>query len=339
MAKIVILFSSAGLGLAKDARVLQAALLDSNYKVELQAFVQTDIASDSYVKNLIIRFLFKFNVIYFWRKLLSALLPKPSTIFLHLENIHYKKLYINAIHILIPNQEWFRVSGISLLPHIHQVWCKTHLACSIFTELGVLTRYIGFSLGQEEPLYIQSTSAKPEFFSRIGRSAYRGAEKLVSIWSQHPEWPSLNLVIDASRRMFPSPDNVIYVDEFPSVDDYHAYANSFRFHLYATETEGFGHSIYESMRAGAIVLLTDAPPMNEIVTDEGAVLIPAIYSGNKGLSPRFSVTRRGLEYSVFRALELSESERNQITTHAKIVVSWMDDEFRVQLKQALMAIS
>jgi glycosyltransferase involved in cell wall biosynthesis len=338
MAKIVILYSSAGLGLAKDARVLQAALLDSNYKVELQAFSQTDIASDSYVKDLIIRSLFKFNVIYFWRKLLGVFFRKPRMIFLHLENIHYKKLYTNAIHVLIPNQEWFRVSGISLLPHIHQVWCKTHLAYSIFTELGVPTRYIGFSLGQEEPLYIQSTSAKPEFFSRIGRSAYRGAEKLVSVWSRHPEWPTLNLVIDASRRIFPCPANLIYVDEFLSVEDYHAYANSFLFHLYATETEGFGHSIYESMRAGAIVLLTDAPPMNEIVTDEGAVLIPAIYSGNKGLSPRFSVTQRGLEYSVFRALELSESERSQIAAHAKSFIGRMDDEFRIQLHQALMSI-
>lgn len=338
MAKIVILYSSAGLGLAKDARVLQAALLGSNYKVELQEFSQTDIASDSYVKNIIIRFLFKFNVIYFWRKLLGALLPKPTTIFLHLENIHYKKLYINATHILIPNQEWFRVSGISLLPHIHQVWCKTHLAYSIFNELGVPTRYIGFSLGQE-PLLDQSELSKFEFFSRIGRSAYRGAEKLVSIWSQHPEWPTLNLVIDASRRIYPCPANVIYVDEFLSVEDYHAYADRFVFHLYATETEGFGHSIYESMRAGAIVLLTNAPPMNEIVTDEGVVLIPAIYCGHKGLSPRFSVTQLGLEHSVSRALGLSEHERHHISAHAKTFVSRMDDEFRVQLNQALMTIS
>ena len=337
MAKIVILYSSAGLGLAKDARVLQQALFGLNYKVELKSFSQTDIASDSYLKNIIIRFLFKFNIMYFWRKLLSTFLRKPTTIFLHLENIHYKKLFRNAIHILIPNQEWFRVSGIALLPHMHQVWCKTHLAYSIFNELGVPTRYIGFSLGQE-PLIAPPDLSTPEFFSRIGCSAYRGAEKLISIWSQHPEWPTLNLVIDASRRVYPCPANVIYVDEFLSVEGYHDYANSFLFHVYATETEGFGHSIYESMRAGAVVLLTDAPPMNEIVTEEGVLLIPAIYGGHKGLSPRFSVTQHGLEYSVARALSLSEYERNQISAHAKMFVSRMDNEFHVQLNQALMTV-
>jgi glycosyltransferase involved in cell wall biosynthesis len=338
MAKIVILYSSAGLGLAKDAKVLQDALLALDHKVELKSFLQTDIASDSYIKNLVIRFLFKFNVLYFWRKLLGAVLFRPTTIYLHLENIHYKKLYRPAIHILIPNQEWFRVSGVSLLPHIHQVWCKTHLAYSIFNELGVSTRYIGFSLGKES-LSVCPELSKPEFFSRIGRSAYRGAEKLVSVWSLHPEWPRLNLVIDASRRVYPCPGNVIYVDEFLFEADYHAFANTFRFHLYATETEGFGHSIYESMRSGAIVLLTDAPPMNEVVTDKSVVLIPAIYCGHKGLSPRFSVTQHGLEHSVSYALNLTEDDRSEIAAHAKILISRMDDEFRLRLSQLLMIIS
>lgn len=337
MEKIVILYSSAGFGLAKDGRVLQEALLALNYNVELKSFSQTDIASDSYVKNAIIKFLFKFNAIYFWRKFLSVFFRKPTTIFLHLENIHYKKLFENAVHILIPNQEWFRVSGISLLPHIHQVWCKTHLACSIFNELGVPTRYIGFSLGKE--LFpINHESQVPEFFSRIGRSAYRGAECLINIWSQHPEWPNLNLVIDASRRIYPCPANVFYVDEFSSAADYQKYAKRFLFHVYATETEGFGHSIYESLRAGAIVLLTDAPPMNEIITAQSAILIPAIYAGHKGLSPRFSVTQQGLENSVCQALNLTGLERSEMTSQAKILVSRMDDDYCLNINQAFRTI-
>lgn len=334
MTKIVILYSSAGYGLEKDANILRASFVRANYDVELKSVSQTDIVADSYLEDLIVKVLFRFNVIYFWKKILGLIVKKSATIYLHLENIHYKELYRNARHVLIPNQEWFRISGISLLPCISQVWCKTHLAHSIFSELGVSAHYVGFSSGDIESNKC-SVPLKNEFFSRIGRSAYRGADILVSIWMLHPEWPTLNLVIDPSRRPVSCPPNVNYVNEFETVEDYHAYANQFAFHIYATETEGFGHSIYEGMRAGALILLTDAPPMNEIAGADNVILIPSVYCGHKGLSPRFAITRDGLENSVNKVLGLSESARTNISLSAKNLVKKMDEDFQKKLHETL----
>ena len=46
-------------------------------------------------------------------------------------------------------------------------------------------------------------------------------------------------------------------------------------HLCPSEREGFGHYIFGPMSSGAIVLTTNAPPMNEIVSPESGFLLEA----------------------------------------------------------------
>jgi len=173
------------------------------------------------------------------------------------------------------------------------------------------------------------------FISRIGNSGLRSIDELVNCWSKHPEWPELNIVVLASRRVFPCPENVIYIDDFDDVESYLDFSATFQFQICASQTEGFGHSIFEAIDNGAVLLVTDGPPMNEWFTGDNSILINARYVGQHRLSPRFGVTEDGLNNAVQRALELTEMEINFYRANAFDLLDKVRDKFIVDLRGSL----
>lgn len=302
--QVFILHAGAGFGLIKDATMLRDKLESFGVSVSIVHLDYTDKFSHVRLINFFYAVLYKFNLLYLYRFFLTRFLNANDAIYVHLENIVYTKLYCPGKHVLIPNQEWFRNDGISLISYMDAIWCKTRLAEHIFNQFSAKTSYLGFAT---EMNHIPKSSAPKRecFFSRIGRSDLRGIDTLVSAWAKHPEWPDLYLVVHPSRRPETKPLNVHYYDEFVAAEDYFQFASQFSFHIYATETEGFGHAIHESIAMGALLLLTNAPPMNEIFTSDDVIYIEAAYKGYKGLSPLFGVTVEGIEHAVQKALVIS----------------------------------
>jgi hypothetical protein len=331
-ADVKIIYPPAGFGLLKDAKILQKILVSLGYRVDLCESFSAE--ARSHTVSSFFQILEKFNLLRLWKKLQKKLCNKPTAIYIYLENLSYQKLFHNAVHVLIPNQEWFNLTSVALLPQIHEVWCKSLLAKNIFSELGVKALYLGFLSGNSNTQSLASFP-KVEFISRVGRSSFRGANILVPTWGAHPEWPCLNIVLHKSRRILPCPPNVKYIDEFVNPEDYQKFSSEFKFQIFATETEGFGHTIYEGVVSGATVLLTDAPPMNEVLDDHSVIFINAHYKTHKGLSPRFVVTKEGLEFSVKRALSLTDKECLLMAEHAKCVVSQMETAFITNLTRAM----
>jgi hypothetical protein len=334
---ITIIYPSAGFGLPQDAKILEKALLSLGYRVTLCEFESSEFQPQFGFGASMLHALRKFNCLYLWKKIQKKIYSKPSDIYIYLENVIYQKLFHNAIHILVPNQEWFRITGIELLPHVERVWCKSFLAKNIFSELGAKTFYTGF-VSNRVNTNTSLTFARKEFISRVGISALRGVNVLVGVWAEHPEWPCLNIVVHESRRIFPCPSNVKYVDEFATAEEYQQFSSEFQFQIFATETEGFGHAIYEGVSSGATVLLTDAAPMNEVLDNKSVIFIMAKYNGHKGLSPRFIVTKEGIELSVSRALLLTDAERTTMAANAMQVLTQMESMFISNLNNAMNTI-
>lgn len=332
--KLFVLYRPAGYGLVKDAELLQKSFSVLGFDAEICEISAANVKKSFPFQERILKFSEKFNLIFIWKKAQRLLCKRPTQIYFHLENIVYQKLFDNAIHILIPNQEWFRISGVALLPQIDRVLCKSFLAQQIFKELGSRTFYTGFISDIQQSKNISAPS-KNEFISRVGISALRGVEELVSAWGAHPEWPALNIVVHESREVHPCPANVRYVKEFSSADEYQKFSSEFKYQIFATETEGFGHAIYEGIASGAIVLLTNAPPMNEVVDENCVVFINAKYKGHKGLSPKFTVTREGLEVAVNKAMNLSNEERASMVLNSRKKLDAMQSTFLINIKQAL----
>lgn len=312
--KFEIYYSRSGFGLVKDAAILQRALLLLGHQAKVIECPLPSKGINERVANFFVRMIKLVGVLFFYRKIQRLIFGKPQSFSIHLEKVFYGKLFSHQKHILVPNQEWFSSNSFSLLDYIDVVWTKTYFAREIFLEFKKNTSYIGFCSVDEA--YESAEKSRDYFFSRIGKGRFRGAKKLVDVWRRHPEWPVLKLVIDPSCRPEECPQNVEYIDTFVRFEDYNRLAGSSLFHIYATEVEGFGHSINEAMAQGAVVLVTNAPPMNEIANSDCALLIDAEYIGQKLFSPRFAVKDSALEEVVARAMMLEDNDINQISRKA-----------------------
>ncbi|MFC3115012.1 glycosyltransferase [Cellvibrio fontiphilus] len=331
--KFEIYYSRAGFGLSKDAKILSEALTSLGHSPSVSELPKAGEGFGGKFNEKLQSVFVLLGVLFFYRRLQRLIFGKPTVVAVHLEKIFYWKLFLHRHQILIPNQEWFNPKQYSLLSFIDGVWAKTSFAATIFSEFKTNVEKIGFS-SSVEPTCIQK-KGRDYFFSRVGMSRFRGAEVLVSLWRRHPEWPVLKLVIDKSCRPLNPPINVEYLDIFLNYEDYVACSNTALFHIYATETEGFGHSIVEAMGSGAVVLVTDAPPMNEIANSTCALMIGASYVGQKWFSPRFSVDPAALEAAVNKALKMNSEEIQKIVDNAMLRPNSLKQDFYSSLATAI----
>ena len=308
IAKVNVIYTNDGHGLKKDAEILCATLRGFGCDVKLCVSAGVTARRRNIFQRFFRAILYKFNAIYFLKHFYVLLGVRQRQVIIHLENICLDALLAPGKHVLIPNQEWFQPSTSKLLTYIDVVWCKSILAQQVFAEYSVKTAVVGFTTQVLNNNVRRSNDKVDAFVSRIGNSALRGVDVLVEAWHRHPEWPVLNIVVPPARRILPCPPNVIYVDEFSHPEEYLSFSARFKFQIFATQSEGFGHSIFEAVDAGSVVLVTDGPPMNEWFSEANAIMIDARYKGQHRLSPTFGVTQRGLDGAVERALGLSETD-------------------------------
>lgn len=331
--KFTIYYSKTGFGLRKDALILCDAFKHFGHEADIVEMPASKVRFGG-ISGLFLKILKAFNVLFFYRSIQDILFRKKRSVGIHLESIFYEKLYRAEHHILIPNQEWFEVSHVALLPYLKAVWVKSIFAQEIFAQYKCPVKYIAFCSTVAE-FDVAGVKERNYFFARTGMSWYRGAHNLINVWARHPEWPPLKLVIHPSVRPAVKPDNVEFLDIFPRNEDFVRFASQSLFHIYATEAEGFGHSILEAMGYGAVVLVTDAPPMNEIANESCGLMLQAEYAGQKSIAPRFSVVPSALESVVEKALAMNDESIATLTRAAQQRVLYFKQEFYANLDAAI----
>ena len=167
----------------------------------------------------------------------------------------------------------------------------------------------------------------------------KGSQALVDLWLRKPHWPVLTMVQRATLAL-PArlPANLRLLDGYLDDDELRVLQNRHRFHLCPSETEGFGHHLVEGMSIGAIVLTTDAPPMNELVTAERGILVAPNRSGTQRLATTWFVDPDALEAAVERMLALGESEHTAIGAGARRWWEANDRAFRERLAAAIATV-
>lgn len=252
---------------------------------------------------------------------------------LSLERIYVPSLGCARRNLLMPNPEWFRAQWIPLLPRFERVLCKTRHAEAIFSGLGCATVYTGLTSSDRLDPQVPRTRT---FLHLAGRSFSKGTRVLLETWRRHPQWPCLTVVQSArnARPCAPAPNIVLHTGH---LDDaaLQVLQNAHRFHLCPSEAEGFGHSIAEAMSVGAVVLTTDAAPMNELVTLECGLLLEAGPGVPMGLALRHTITPCAIEAVVQRALQLDEAACARLGAAARQRFLERDAAFRTRLSAAL----
>lgn len=175
---------------------------------------------------------------------------------IHLEHIRPELMRLGKRQILIPNPEWFQNECKKYLSKIDIVLAKTHDAERIFKKIHKDTRYIGWT----SPDRMQRDIKREDMFLHVcGKSSMKGTDTIVHQWNS--QWPKL-IVIGNCKKIFQ--DNIWFANYLED-SELKILQNSCRYHICTSEYEGFGHYINEARSVGAIIISTNAAPMNEIV--------------------------------------------------------------------------
>lgn len=170
----------------------------------------------------------------------------------------------------IPNSEWFDPKAYDqFLPRFQKILCKTRDCERIWKEKLANDRperviYTGF---EARDLFDPSVPRENKFLHAAGESEFKNTEAVIKAWTLTnwccPKPPLTILTRQKKYRDLCEGVEGITCIERASEEELVQLFNSHRFHLMPSAYEGFGHSLNESLGVGALVLTTDAPPMNE----------------------------------------------------------------------------
>ena len=266
---------------------------------------------------------------------LRGLLPgKPkfdANIFL--ERVFPRWFGSASTNLLIPNQERFPKRHLKHLKHIDHILCKSRHAEDIFSALGYSTEYIGFTSSD-----LLDETIKPDyqsFFHLAGRSTLKGTETILKLWENHPEWPTLTVVQCKDNAPENVPENVKLITDYIPHEEIKTLLNSHGIHLCPSLSEGWGHYIVEAMSCRAVVVTTDAPPMNELITPARGIPVPYHHSEPRHLGTNFHVDPDKLEKNIQQLLLLPAEKKASIGNHARTWFKENDTAFRHKLTQTL----
>lgn len=317
-----------GVGLTRDLRLLEDALRACGHEVHVTAIGRGKLRK--WFRPPLVRA----------RTGLRRLLGRPPAydVNVMLEHVRAEDLGSARVNLFIPNPEWCQPGDVALLPRLDGVLAKTRHAQRLFEAEGAATAFIGFT---SEDRLDASVQREARFFHLAGRSSNKGTSALLDLWCRHPEWPRLTVVQSprTARPLDPPPANVEHRIDYVDDAALRHLQNACRFHVCCSETEGFGHYLVEAMSVGAVVLTTDAEPMNELVDAGRGVCIPAGRTGRQQLATTYYVDEAALEQAIERLLATDGATLDALGRAARRWYVENDAAFAGRLDAALSALA
>ncbi|MBS45405.1 MAG: hypothetical protein CMH83_19985 [Nocardioides sp.] len=309
---VAIIHSASGRGLARDAELLRQTVSELGHSVTVvttqpQKPLWRELSFKwhrALVKLPLGPLRLRIQHIQRAVRRLANPLPASTNLVIHLENVHPQYIIKNQINWLIPNQEWFRTTRLHYLSDINRVLCKTQTAIAAFAPHHPSVQYLGFSIPNaitaRDPVI--KSPEKSGFIHISGSSLSKGTAAVLQAWKNHPEWPILSVVANSELV----PDELSQnIKHYRNIDDAELEAlwKASRIAVIPSEVEGYGQVLVEAMKVGAVLITTDAPPMNELITSERGYLVPYRDSRPFRLGRRFYVTAEDVEAAIQQILD------------------------------------
>lgn len=221
------------------------------------------------------------------------------------------------------------------------ILCKTLQAYNILSSklINKNVYYTGFtSFDRYKP---SITKDFKKFIHIAGKSPYKGTKLLIDIWSMHPEWPELTVVMSPANPnydyVFKHTSNIPNIKKiFKDLEEKELteLGNSIGNHICSSQHEGFGHYIHEARSMANVVLYTDAPPLNEtFIPYYNGIPIEAKLNGYvNNICPVYNITKEGLETAITKILSMNEESLRIIGLNARN--AYLDD--KVNFKERLI---
>jgi len=329
MTRVQVIARDNGAGLSRDLVILARALSGAGFEVTVSA-----IGAGGLRRQMT---LLKRRVQSTWRRWRHGAAAGRFDVNLMDERGRPDYLPLARRNVLMPHPEWFDEADRPRLGSFDRIYTKTRHAVPIFEALGCRAEFVGFTSFDRRQIEVQR---EPTFFHLGGRSINKGSQPLLDLWLRRPQWPALTLVQRAKlQRPAQLPDNLRLIDDYLDDAELQRLQNRHQFHLCPSETEGFGHHLVEGMSVGAIVLTTDAPPMNEMVAADCGVLVASGHTGTQRLATTYFVDPISLEAGVERLLALGAGERRTRSEAARAWWEANDRAFQQRLADAVASLA
>ncbi|WP_099864575.1 glycosyltransferase [Pararhizobium haloflavum] len=252
---------------------------------------------------------------------------------IHIERAFPRWFSAAQEHILIPNQERFPKRHLGRLKRIDRVLAKTHHAETIFAGLGVETHYLGFtSEDRHDAAVAKDWDA---FFHLAGGSTVKGTEDILALWADHPDWPTLHLVQKAALAPREIPANVNLIARYQGDETLRVLQNRVGMHLCPSRSEGWGHHLVEAMSCGALVVTTDAPPMNEHIDGTNGCLVAPCRDAPRHLGTNYFVDKQALAETIRSLIALPKEEKQRYGEAARKTFLATDRAFHSRVRELL----
>ena len=271
----------------------------------------------------------------------SALSGRPRfDINFFLESVFPEHIPTARINCLFVNLEWFRDDNLPHLPRLDLALCKTPSGIGALGGLPVSPLYVGFT-SPDRRIAGHQRRGPLRCLHLSGQSALKGTEAVVDAWSRHPEWPEL-IVVRRDRRYggepappLPPLPNVTYETDFVPAEKLRLLQNDCEVHVIPSQAEGYGHVIGEAMGCGAVVVTTDATPMNELVTPDRGVLVRVARAEPMRRALRNYIDVSDLERQLTMVFAMDPGDRGVIGRRARGWFEAQDQRFDHALRSLL----
>jgi glycosyltransferase involved in cell wall biosynthesis len=270
----------------------------------------------------------------------------PFALNIHLQEIQLGYCWLARRNVLIPNQEWFNPLWIPHLSAMSEVWTKSHIAHRLFSQFDCPARFVSWTSSDCRVDGLASRKKSRVALHVAGASTCKGTDAVLDVWSRHPEWPILKVLrrthdyrgwpLNWRERALSS--NIELITDRIDESSLRRFQNDSMFYLCPSEAEGFGHIVLEGLSVGGIVITTDAPPMNELVTAESGILVSVERSEPMGMGERYLISQGDLESKICRALAMSEMEHKMCGNAARERFETIDRTFRMRIDECIGAV-
>lgn len=261
---------------------------------------------------------------------LPEILPNSHCIFLesifsHNMLAHYKS------SIFISNPECFVERDLEKAKKISWFWHTTRMSQNILQSKfpESMHTYIGFTspaINPSQPLDYNT------FIHFRGKSSHRHTQEILDAWQSHPDWPHLRVQLYgpdcplALNRWTHSGNISIYMGQMTR-EAYEKEVAVGGVHLCLSSQEGFGHYINEARSMGALVVTLDAPPMNELITSEYGILIPASSVEPMHMGFSYKASPSDICKGIEKVLALPLNSRIELANKSKLAYHIEKSEF------------
>lgn len=228
----------------------------------------------------------------------------------------------------VPNPEFLNVIEVpkSLLKEFDLILCKTQETLRIFDSYFNNTYFLGFTTFDK--LQPEIEKKFNHYLHVAGKSRMKGTDEIAKVWfTSSIPMPQLTLIRHSRHSKFPNIPEVNLIKRRVSEETILLLQNECGIHLCPSKAEGFGHYIMEAMSAEAVVITTDAPPMNEHIQDSRC-LVKFKKKERQNLGRLFTVDERKLALAIKRLQKLSAEELREIGKKNREEFLLKDRQFR-----------